>query len=416
MTKLGIKLDKGGAPSEVRRLNSGPSLQKNRAPAEPGQRPRIALVNTEDVESQPLEQKGFDSSVWDRLIDRHFDGSPDGMLVPKPISVESITKANDVAKWYPSDSKAMQAVLLKIQRATENDRRVLVLGETGTGKDHLARVIHDHSSRSKGAYRVVNCATIPAQLLESELYGHVMGAFTGSAEEKPGEFELTHDGTIFLTEIGDLPLDQQAKLFMFLDYGHFTRVGGTKKISSNARVITATNKDLEEEIKAGHFRLDLLQRLKKLVISLPPLRERPEDIPYLTRVCLLGLGEEFNVRPKITLKALYSLIQHHWVGNVRELQSKLEDAVDNTKDAGIQVSDIDFGKVSKATVKLPRPSKTLSAADLDYIIKIRRVREPDGDSIAEIAKERDMDRAHLSRQIKAREDALLKAALNGGDA
>jgi transcriptional regulator with PAS, ATPase and Fis domain len=210
--------------------------------------------------------------------------------------------------------------------AAERDGMVLLLGESGVGKDYLARYIHDRSPRRDGPYFAVNCAALPPELAESELFGHEPGAFTGAAARKRGLLELAEGGTLLLNEIGDLSLSLQAKLLTFLDTRSFTRVGGEKAIRVSARIIAATNKDLEKEVREGGFRQDLYYRINVLSIRVPALRERQEDIPGLVRVIMSRLVEEMQLSetPEIDEKSLESLRDYKWPGNVRELRNVLE--------------------------------------------------------------------------------------------
>jgi formate hydrogenlyase transcriptional activator len=208
------------------------------------------------------------------------------------------------------------------------DTTVLLLGETGTGKELFARAIHDGSRRARTVFLPVNCAAMPPTLLESELFGHEKGAFTGATERKPGKFELAHGGTLFLDEIGDLPLDAQAKLLRVLQDGQMHRVGGTKPVSVNVRVIAATNQDLATQMESGGFRPDLFYRLSVFPIRLPPLRDRREDIPLLVRHFVSYFASrQHRPCPTINPAAMQQLQAYNWPGNVRELQNVLERAV-----------------------------------------------------------------------------------------
>ena len=228
---------------------------------------------------------------------------------------------------YPSTS--MQSTLKRARLAAKKDVTVLLLGESGSGKDHLARYIHDHSNRADGPYFSVNCAAISHELAESELFGHERGAFTGAQARKRGLLELAEGGTLLLNEIGELSLLLQSKLLTFLDTKKFTRVGGEKEISVNARLIAATNRDLEKEVEAGRFRKDLFYRLNVISITVPPLRERREDIPILVQEILSMLSIEMKIHeiPIIDGTTIRVFQSHIWTGNVRELRNVLERAV-----------------------------------------------------------------------------------------
>jgi len=224
-------------------------------------------------------------------------------------------------------SDAMLQVSKEIGLCAASGAPVLISGESGTGKEVVARLIHLHSER-KGPFVAVNCAAIVDTLLESELFGHEKGAFTGANSRKPGKFELAQDGTLFLDEIGELAPPLQAKLLRALQEQVFERVGGTQQISSNARVLSATNRDLMEEAAAGRFREDLAYRLKVISIRLPPLRERREDIPLLTQALIEKISGKIHKPPlQPTTAALAALQSYDWPGNVRELENMLTQAL-----------------------------------------------------------------------------------------
>lgn len=212
-----------------------------------------------------------------------------------------------------------------IAQVAPTDTWVLITGENGTGKEIVARSIHNQSKRANYPLIAVNCAAIPEELIESELFGHEKGAFTGALEAKKGKFELAHKGTLFLDEIGDMSLKTQAKILRILQEQCFERVGGSKTIQVDVRVIAATNKDLEEEIKKGNFRQDLYFRLKVFPLEVPPLRERKEDIPLLIEEFVNFLSQEHNFKPlKFSSEALSLLQEYSWPGNVRELKNFIE--------------------------------------------------------------------------------------------
>jgi PAS domain S-box-containing protein len=228
---------------------------------------------------------------------------------------------------YPS--KTMQTTLTRARLIAAQDSTVLLLGESGSGKDYLASFIHDNSERRNGPFFAVNCASVAPELAESELFGHEQGAFTGARQRKRGLLELAEGGTLFLNEIGELPVTLQAKLLTFLDTKSFTRVGGERSISVNTRLITATNRDLEEEVRERRFRQDLLYRLNVFSIRIPPLRDRREDIPVLTRQLVAQLEKDIRLssRPVFGKDLLDVLKAHDWPGNVRELRNCLERAL-----------------------------------------------------------------------------------------
>lgn len=234
-----------------------------------------------------------------------------------------------VAKAERFISATMQATMERARFAANTDSTILLQGETGTGKDFLSRWIHEHSSRGNYSYTAINCATLPADLAESELFGHERGAFTGAVTKKRGLLEISEGGTLLLNEIGELSLTLQAKLLTFLDTRSFVRVGGNKEICVNARLIAATHRDLREEIAAGRFLEPLYYRLNVLRIDIPPLRDRLEDLPILVE----RLYEELTSKmlasevPQIEMTSITNLSKYHWPGNVRELKNVLERAL-----------------------------------------------------------------------------------------
>ena len=223
------------------------------------------------------------------------------------------------------DSPAMRRLKEEIARVAPTDARVLVTGENGTGKELVARAIHHLSGRSDSPLVEVNCAAIPEELIESELFGHVRGSFTGAREDRRGKFEEADGATLFLDEVGDMSAKTQAKVLRALQEGRFTRVGGTRAISADVRVLSATNKNLSEEIRRGAFREDLYFRLAVVPIEVPPLRERAEDVPALARHFLDEASARFGRKPKRLSDAAVRLLQsYRWPGNVRELKNLIE--------------------------------------------------------------------------------------------
>lgn len=226
------------------------------------------------------------------------------------------------------ESPGWKAVLDQVQLVAPADSTVLLIGETGTGKELVAHAIHEQSRRRRHPFIAVNCAAFPESLVESELFGHERGAFTGAFERKAGKFELADRGTLFLDEIGELPAGVQAKLLRILQEREVTRIGGTKPIAINVRLVAATNRDLQEALRSGSFRHDLFYRLSVFPVTLPPLRERADDIPLLARYFVQRFAErQGRPRPQITPAAMRVLQEYSWPGNVRELQNVLERAV-----------------------------------------------------------------------------------------
>jgi DNA-binding NtrC family response regulator len=239
------------------------------------------------------------------------------------------------------NSPAIQRVFARMEKILLTDSTVLILGASGTGKELVARAIHFNGPRKEKPFIAINCGAIPADLLESELFGHVRGAFTGAIADKPGKFELANEGTIFLDEIGSMPLHLQMKLLRVLQEQEIERVGGTRPIKLNVRVISATNTDLEDQVRQGQFREDLFYRLNVIPIHLPPLCERREDVPLLARHFLRRLCAEMK-RPLMTLTpdAIRALEAYAWPGNVREMENVIERTVALTDGALIDRQDL----------------------------------------------------------------------------
>ncbi|HXH28047.1 MAG TPA: sigma-54 dependent transcriptional regulator [Candidatus Polarisedimenticolia bacterium] len=225
-------------------------------------------------------------------------------------------------------SRAMQQVLHQLSLVAPTRSSVLIVGESGTGKELIANALHQNSPRKGGRFLPINCAAIPADILESELFGHERGAFTGAVQRKAGKFELADGGTLFLDEISELPVGLQAKLLRVLEERSFMRVGGTETIEVDVRIIAATNTDLETRVGAGGFRNDLYYRLKVVTIAIPPLRERPEDVPLLAHRFMENFKTENN-RPELSLapEAIEAMKGARWEGNVRELRNLIESLV-----------------------------------------------------------------------------------------
>jgi two-component system, NtrC family, nitrogen regulation response regulator NtrX len=253
----------------------------------------------------------------------------------------SLKKAVEVRHQMIGDSPALKQVTAAIARAAPTNATVLIQGESGVGKELVARTIHRNSLRSRERFVQVNCAAIPEELIESELFGHEKGSFTGATEKQVGKFEQADRGTIFLDEVGDMSAKTQAKVLRVLQEGEVERLGSARTIKVDVRVIVATNKNLEEEIEKGHFREDLYFRLAVIPIFVPPLRERPGDISLLVRYYIEQLSRENNTRPKrITQAALDALQRYRWKGNIRELRNTVERLIIMSAGDAIDVSDL----------------------------------------------------------------------------
>jgi len=239
------------------------------------------------------------------------------------------------------DSASITELHETINKIAPTDARVLILGENGTGKELVARSLHDNSLRSKGAFIEVNCAAIPSELIESELFGHEKGSFTSAHKQRIGKFEQANGGTLFLDEIGDMTLSAQAKVLRALQENVITRVGGEKSIKVNVRVLSATNKDLSQEISEKRFREDLYHRLSVMIVRVVPLRDRPEDIPLLISHFLKLISEEYGYSIKtIDNKAVDLLKSYNWSGNIRELRNIVERLIIMSNQPSISAEDV----------------------------------------------------------------------------
>jgi PAS domain S-box-containing protein len=264
-------------------------------------------------------------------------------------------------------SDGLKYVLYKVEQIAGSDTTVLVLGETGTGKELVARAIHGLSSRKNRALVKVNCAALPSNLIESELFGHEKGAFTGSLSRHLGRFEVANGGTIFLDEIGELPLELQPKLLRVLQDGEFERLGSSSTIKVNVRIVVATNRNLEEEVRKGPFREDLWYRLNIFPITAPPLRDRMGDIPLLVNFYVKKISKRMGKTIEIIPSSVMNALQdYHWPGNVRELENVLERAVIESSGPKLRLVD-EFKKPSKGLIT---SQKTLEAVEREHIVKI----------------------------------------------
>jgi two-component system nitrogen regulation response regulator NtrX len=293
-----------------------------------------------------------------------------------------------------------------VEKVAPTDARVLITGENGTGKELVARAVHRLSPRGDKAFIEVNCAAIPSELIESELFGHMKGSFTGAHEDRAGKFELADGGTLFLDEIGDMSLQAQAKVLRALQEGIVTRVGGAKPISVDVRVLAATNKDLEEEIKGGRFREDLYYRLNVIPLHVPPLRERREDIAMLVRHFVETYAREANLRPKpFTDEALERMQRMDWPGNVRELRNTVERLLILASGATVAVDDVELlvggrmkgGGLSGDLLGCNTFAEFKEAAERAFILQ--KLRENDW-NVSETARLLDMPRSNLYKKIE----------------
>jgi DNA-binding NtrC family response regulator len=300
---------------------------------------------------------------------------------------------------------AMRAIFDKVGKTAPSSGRVLITGENGTGKELVARAIHEHSKRADGPFVKLNCAAIPSELIESELFGHEKGAFTGATQQRRGKFELADGGTLFLDEVGDMNPSAQAKVLRVLQENELERVGGGETIKVDVRVVAATNKDLHAEIAAARFREDLYYRLAVVPIELPPLRARREDIPELVEH-LIGqvCADNDRRRKRVAPSAMTLVMQHDWPGNVRELKNVVERLVILTGDAEV-ITEADVGdalprvKAVKAGFARGTPFKDLVATAEREIIMAAL--EANDHHVSNTARELQLERSHLYKKMRA---------------
>jgi transcriptional regulator with PAS, ATPase and Fis domain len=292
-------------------------------------------------------------------------------------------------------SAAMQKVFELICDVAPTDSTVLIQGETGTGKGLAAKAIHSHSRRCRGPFVVVNCGAIPEHLMETELFGHMKGAFTDAKETKKGRLELAHGGTLFLDEIGEIGMRMQIDLLRVLEDRVFYRVGGTQPLEADFRVVAATNRSLEQAIHAGRFREDLYYRLNVVGLTLPPLRQRKQDIPLLAEHFLRRYVQETHrAIDRISREALDEMMLYDWPGNVRELENAIERAVVVGKARQIMPTDLPI--VCHPTAA-PPPANTLEEVEKTHIRKVLNEHQW---NIARSARVMGIDRSTLYSKIK----------------
>ena len=344
--------------------------------------------------------------AYDYLV-KPFDPEELSLMIQKIVTQQALVRENVLLRKVLkrdyhfrdliSKSPAMQAVFDLARMAARSNSTILVLGESGTGKELLARAIHAESPRSQAPFVAVSCAALTETLLESELFGHEKGAFTGAAVRRKGKFEMAQGGTLFLDEIGDISSKLQLDLLRVLEDRHFFRVGGSESIQVDVRIIAATNRDLPKAVADGSFREDLFYRLNVIPVHLPPLRERLEDLPLLVEHFLEQLGAEMNRHvDEVSGEAMALLMSHSWPGNVRELRNVLERAVVVTSGTVIEAADLGMRR-------LPADALDPGAlASLDDVEKhhIARVLQEAGGNISQAARTLGIDRATLYNKMR----------------
>ena len=303
---------------------------------------------------------------------------------------------------------AIRQIYGVVEKVASTPSTVLITGESGTGKELIARALHENSARHAGPFIKINCAAIPKTLMESELFGYEKGAFTGAVGAKPGRFELAHGGTLFLDEIGEIPVEMQVKLLRVLQESEFERVGGIKTIKVDVRLVTATNRDLVQDISAGSFREDLYYRLNVVPIHIPPLRERREDIPLLVEHFLAKFNDRLKKQiDSVSADAISRLVSYHWPGNIRELENLMERTMLFCERSEIQVSDLppEIGGLPPASV-----SGSPTAASLKEAVRaeterverelIQKALDETGGNVTQAARKLKISRKSLQTKMK----------------
>ena len=317
----------------------------------------------------------------------------------------TVPRERYLAEYGPllDGSAAMQAIRAMVDNIADTDAMVLIRGESGVGKDFVARAIHAASKRHDGPFIKVNCAAIPAGLLESELFGHEKGAFTGAHRRKPGQFEYANKGTIYLDEIGELPLALQAKLLHVLQDVRFSRVGGGAMIDVDVRVLAATNRDLEQAIARREFREDLYYRLNVVEIRIPPLRERKEEIPVLAARLLARFNQQYGRHKQLSPETMARLLEYSWGGNIRELENVIRRMVVLTD--GEQAFESQMARGREVAPTAPRPSRV----NLESLREIARrgAQEAEREALVEVLERVQWNRAEAARVLKVSYKTLL---------
>jgi two-component system, NtrC family, nitrogen regulation response regulator NtrX len=342
----------------------------------------------------------------------------------KQLQDENVSLRNQMDQDFLmiGQSSVMKKLWDKIEKTAPTTGRAFILGENGTGKELVARLLHQKSRRADKPFIKLNCAAVPNELIESELFGHEKGSFTGAFSSRKGKFELAHRGTLFLDEIGDMKLEMQSKLLRVLQEGEFERVGGAETIRVDVRVIAATNKDIQQEIRLGNFREDLYYRLNVIPFVVPPLRQRLEDIPLLAEH-FLKIAQRENAKKGIELlpDAVEALKRYHWPGNVRELKNIIERLV--ILNAGPQITEADVQAVLPPSPSPPVevPTKPAvsdegslrdSVQDYERQLILRKLREH-GWRISQTARVLGLERSHLYKKMK--QYGIQKPALDDGE-
>jgi len=320
--------------------------------------PNTAVILITAYGTIEIAVKAMKSGAWDFLnkpvdldiLVEQLDAIDNYQKSRKPVEDAQQPKQSiDNTEIFITQDSNTQQMLKRAKKAAKSNASILITGETGVGKEVLANYIHHHSSRSSKIFLPINCASLPTHLIESELFGHEKGSFTGAIKQRIGHFEEADGGTLFLDEIGDLALELQVKLLRLLQSGEFLRIGSNKVKKSNVRILAATNIDLKHAMEVGEFREDLYFRLSVVQFNIPPLRERPKDIKYLADIFLKEFSAQHSTIPhKMSNEALNALIAHPFAGNVREIRNILERAVLFAEHQLISVDDLNIQSSSES--------------------------------------------------------------------
>ncbi len=346
---------------------------------------RLIFLEISDVTDREYYRRGIEVLVEKRMADlimaREEVEKRKQVAEAALIEIQHLKDQLEAERAYPQDemsleynheniigqSNGIKYVFYKIEQIAGSNTTVLVLGETGTGKELVARALHSSSLRKNRPLIKVNCATLPANLIESELFGHEKGAFTGSQARHLGRFEVANGATLFLDEIGELPLELQAKLLRVLQDGELERLGSSQTIKVDTRIIAATNRNLEEEVRKGRFREDLWYRLNVFPITMPPLRDRVEDIPLLVEFYVRKITKRLGKTIEVISKSVMDVLQdYHWPGNIRELENVLERAVINSSGPKLRLVD----DLKKSLKDHSASRKTLQTVEQEHIIRV----------------------------------------------
>jgi len=378
-------------------------------------KPPICILMTaygsEEVAVEAMKRGADDYIAKGRLQIDELEMRIARALRNQNLEAENVSLRQQLDKKYKleniiGESTVMKDILDTVRQVAPSKATVLILGESGTGKELIAKAIHQLSTRSKGPMVTVHCAALPTNLLESELFGHEKGAFTGAHERRIGRFEQAQGGTLFLDEIGEIDATIQVKLLRFLGERTFERVGSNKTQTADVRLVAATNRNLQEMVKAGTFREDLYFRLTVVPITLPPLRERPEDIPLLANAFLREFAKEnektvSEIRPE----AMEAMTRYAWPGNVRELRTAMEHAVVLCRGEAVSLRDLPVNAragagQTEATAKQVVASGNLTVKEAEKELIVRALKDSEGNR-SEAAKQLGMSRRTLHRKLHA---------------